>query len=255
MVAALLLALVVRKIVFALLAFNTYAGSLYAVVFSFAVVLFVAALALKTKEHRALTNNHETLRFLSLRPWPSRVVAVLGTLGLFYLLTIKLAAVDWERIISSLSALLICLLLLWLCYQFWGRSKSYGPFFLLVVSILAAGTLAGIRFLGQGANFNESVASHLEQYADYDPSFFVIQLALKPAVQDEAYASFYSFLNKHANIRATVPVPEVPLTDGLKPERIPKPNIFFLVIDALRRDYLSPYSSAVTFTPIYGGVA
>jgi hypothetical protein len=247
--AALLLAFVVRKIIFSLLAFNTYVASLYAIVFSFAVVLFVAALALKIKEHYLLAGNHEKPDFLSLRSGPSRAGAVIGIIGLFYLLTIKLAAIDWERIISSVSALVICLLLLWLCRQFWSRPKSYRPFFLLVVSILAVGALTGVRLLGQGADLNESVARHLEQYADYDPSFFVIQLALKPAVQDEAYAGFYAFLNKHANIRAKVPVPEITLTDSLKAERVSKPNVFFLVIDALRRDYLSPYNPAVTFTP------
>jgi hypothetical protein len=247
--AALLLAFVVRKIIFSLLAFNTYVAGLYAAVFSFTVVLFIVGLTLKIKEHRALMENSERPSFFSLSSGLSRACALLATLGLFYLLAIKLAPADWERIMGSLSAIGICLLLLWLCRSIWGRPRSYAPVFLLTLSILAVGALAGIRFLGQGVNLNQKLANDLDQYADYDPSFFVIQLALKPAVQDEAYAGFYTFLNQHANIRASVSVPEITLTEDLKPESLRKPNIFFLVIDALRRDYLSPYNSAVTFTP------
>ncbi|HEV3038708.1 MAG TPA: sulfatase-like hydrolase/transferase [Candidatus Angelobacter sp.] len=248
--AALVLAFVVRKIVFSLLAFNTYVATLYVAVFSCAVVLFVVALALKIKEHRALAGIAGEPSLLTMKSRLSRAVAVFGTVGLFYLLTIKLAAVDWDRILSSLSALVMSLLLLWICRRFWARSRSYAPSFLLIISILTATTLAAIKSLGQqGTDFHESVAGNLDQYADYDPSFFVIQMALKPAVQDEAYADFYSFLNRHSSIRANVPVPEVNLTDHLKAEPLVQPNIFFLVIDALRRDYLSPYNPDVTFTP------
>ena len=248
--AALLLAFVVRKIVFSLLAFNTYVATLYAAVFSIAVVLFVAALALKIKEQRALAGISEGTSWLSMKSLSSRAVAVLGTIGLFYLLTIKLAAVDWDRIISSLSALVMSLLVLWICRRFWARTRSYAPSFLLILTILVATTLAAIKSLGQqGTSLDGSLAGNLEQYADYDPSFFVIQMALKPAVQDEAYSDFYNFLNRHSNIRAGVPVPEIRLTDDLKAEPLFKPNIFVLVIDALRRDYLSPYNPAVTFTP------
>lgn len=246
--AALLLAFVIRKIIFALLAFNSYVGTLYAAVFSFAVVLFASSLALKIKEHRALTRDSRPfLNLLSSRS--GRLVVVFGTIVLFYVLTIRLAPVDWERIVSSLSALVMFLLLLWICRGFWGQDKTYKPAILLALSTLVVGTLTGIRVLGQGASLSPSIAGSLEQYADYDPSFFVIQLALKPAVQDEAYAGFYNFLNRHANIRATIPAPEITLIDSLKAESGPKPNIFFLVIDALRRDYISPYNPAVTFTP------
>ncbi len=243
-VAALLSAFVIRKIIFSLLSFNTYAAGIYAGIFSFTAVLFASALILRTREHRSQMSEKQR------QSSPlSRAVALLGTLGLFYLFAVKLAPADWERIMGSLSALGISLLLLWLCRSIWGRPKSYAPLFLTILSITTIGMLAGIRFLGQGGHLNQKLSNELEQYTDYDPSFFAIQLALKPAVQDEAYAGFYTFLNKHANIRAAVPVPEITLTENLKPASAGQPNIFFLVIDALRRDYLSPYNSAVTFTP------
>src|SRR5207302_2315786 len=77
----------------------------------------------------------------------------------------------------------------------------------------------------------------------------VIRQALKPAVHDDAYAGFYDFLNKHANIRVAVSQPDVAFATQLKPAGVNPPNIFLFVIDALRRDYISPYNSAVNFTP------
>jgi membrane-anchored protein YejM (alkaline phosphatase superfamily) len=42
---------------------------------------------------------------------------------------------------------------------------------------------------------------------------------------------------------------DVNLVRNLRPTTSPKPNIFIFVIDSLRRDYVSPYNSAVRFTP------
>src|SRR5262249_42764396 len=47
----------------------------------------------------------------------------------------------------------------------------------------------------------------------------------------------------------------VNLVDHLSATPGPKPNIFIFVVDSLRPDYLSPYNSAVTFTPEIGEFA
>ena len=39
---------------------------------------------------------------------------------------------------------------------------------------------------------------------------------------------------------------------SLHPAAARKPNIFLLVVDSMRRDYLSTYNPAVTFTPEIG---
>src|SRR5262249_32258016 len=65
--------------------------------------------------------------------------------------------------------------------------------------------------------------------------------------------TFYKLLALHTNIPrsiATAPVdvdPAGPL--GPSPTPGPKPNIFLIVIDSLRRDYLGAYNGAVNFTP------
>src|SRR5262249_6070432 len=62
-------------------------------------------------------------------------------------------------------------------------------------------------------------------------------------------AEWYKFLSAHAGIRTPIEAPYVPLAADLKPTQGSRPNIFILVIDALRRDYVSAYNPAVKFTP------
>ncbi len=70
-------------------------------------------------------------------------------------------------------------------------------------------------------------------------------------------SNLFSFLQLHSNlgagIKLTLPELQTPVP---RPEPgKPRPNIFFIVVDSLRRDYLSPYNSKVGFTPAIGKFA
>jgi arylsulfatase A-like enzyme len=62
---------------------------------------------------------------------------------------------------------------------------------------------------------------------------------------------FYRLLSAHANIDAAVLIAPKQIDFGppLVSRAARRPDIFLFVIDSLRRDYLSPYNRAVTFTP------
>lgn len=67
---------------------------------------------------------------------------------------------------------------------------------------------------------------------------------------------YFRFLQLHASAAdATITVPDVDF--AAIPARVigDQPDIFLLVIDSLRPDYLSAYNPAVTFTPNIGGFA
>ena len=49
--------------------------------------------------------------------------------------------------------------------------------------------------------------------------------------------------------------PTIDFVSGLGAARVRPPHIFLFIIDSLRRDYLSPYNPAVTFTPEIGRLA
>ena len=245
----LVLAFFLRKIIFPLLAFNNHLADLYAVALSLTAALFVAGLALKIREQSTLESTKEGEGLLRNHSWPGRILTLLVVAGLFYVFVTRLAAIEWEHVLGSLVALTIWALLLWFFLGFARRPAALKSTFLVLVSLGTVADLTGAKLLLSQHEPTGRAVNALEQYADYDPSLFLIQQALKPAIHDEAYDSFYRLLNDHGNMRSAVPAPEVTLAGDLKPTASDKPNIFLFVIDSLRRDYLSPYNSNVNFTP------
>src|SRR4030095_1987174 len=60
----------------------------------------------------------------------------------------------------------------------------------------------------------------------------------------------YAYLRAHTLVPATRIRPiDADFVSPLGPGAIRPPHIFPIVVDSLRRDYLSPYNPAVTFTP------
>jgi hypothetical protein len=76
----------------------------------------------------------------------------------------------------------------------------------------------------------------------------VIYDAIAPAESD---GGFFRFLTQNTNIPRSTPIAPAPmnLVAHMTPTSSPKPNIFMIVVDSLRRDYLSPYNRDVDFTP------
>jgi glucan phosphoethanolaminetransferase (alkaline phosphatase superfamily) len=249
--AGFLLFLLFRKIIFALLSFNNHLANLYAAEFAITMVLFSAALVLRFKERSMLSEGQESV---ARKQSPAKAAWLLaGAIGFFYLFAIKFAHVDWDHVLSSVTALITSGLLLWffLAVPHRERTRNYGVKFLLPLSVLVIAGLAGLRALA----LRENVAAQLDEYSNYHPSFFALQQVLKPSVEDEEHAAWYRFLTEHANIRRPVEVPFLALAENLTPTTLEKPNIFVFVIDALRRDYVSAYNPAVTFTPAVGSFA
>jgi membrane-anchored protein YejM (alkaline phosphatase superfamily) len=89
----------------------------------------------------------------------------------------------------------------------------------------------------------------VESYVNFDGSFRLVRSLLAPPKRREC-DDFCEFLHQHANIRADAKLtaPETELAVGM-PEVKDAPNIFVIVVDSLRPDYLSPYNSNVRFTP------
>jgi arylsulfatase A-like enzyme len=83
----------------------------------------------------------------------------------------------------------------------------------------------------------------------FDASARLAEALLRPAVQ--AGESIYRFLLENSNIPASVRVDplDLKLADPLVPGPGPRPDIYIVVVDSLRQDYLGAYNPAVTFTP------
>lgn len=82
-----------------------------------------------------------------------------------------------------------------------------------------------------------------------DPSFRTLREVLRPPAP--ADADFYPFLQRHTNLgpEVTVPVFDVRHAPLGGVPAATRPHVFLFVIDSLRRDYVSAYNAANTFTP------
>lgn len=94
------------------------------------------------------------------------------------------------------------------------------------------------------------------KYAAVDGAFRLLS-ATSGRAESSDDSAFYDFLAKRTNLAGSLTIEplEVELSPGFQPSAGGKPNIFVFVMDSLRRDYLSPFNPAVTFTPRLGAFA
>lgn len=94
------------------------------------------------------------------------------------------------------------------------------------------------------------VDTALRQHAAFDASFAAAREIMTP-VDELPCNEQCQFIAHQTNIPATASVNlhDLDLVQHLAPAPGPKPNIFVIVVDSLRQDYLSPYNPAVSFTP------
>jgi hypothetical protein len=100
--------------------------------------------------------------------------------------------------------------------------------------------------------FDMSLA--IDRYATFDTSLTVLLDVLRPLIAD---GDFFVDLGRAGNVTDDSSLPAIPLGALDEPRAIAtyRPNIFFIVVDSLRPDYVSAYNPIVTFTPAVGAFA
>lgn len=123
----------------------------------------------------------------------------------------------------------------------------------VVPAVVALATLfavphAALRLAAWTGDRTLEPAAAFERYAAADPLFkFMSDGLVTRAGFDGEY---FRFLQVYTNARgASITIPDVDLTTAPARPAGHRPDIFLFVIDSLRRDYLSPYNPAVSFTP------
>jgi glucan phosphoethanolaminetransferase (alkaline phosphatase superfamily) len=168
------------------------------------------------------------------------VVVLLGIGVLASVATAHTARMDWDHMAGSTVA-----------YTLW--VVSFGCFYGMMRSAPAhryvrnAAIVAVLLFFRWS---NRSVsAAELGEVAAVNGSFQLTRHMPSAAAADDS--SFYRFLSGNTNIPTSVRIAPVDIQfSNLRYTPSEKrPHIFVFVIDSLRRDYLSPYNRAVTFTP------
>lgn len=95
---------------------------------------------------------------------------------------------------------------------------------------------------------DDEVGRAMETYAAHDASFQLVHHILGNG-HSESCAELCRIMREYSNIRDAHAKAEVDLVDSLAASRGMRPNIFLLVIDSLRPDYLGAYNPKVDFTP------
>jgi hypothetical protein len=225
-----------------------------AIVFAGAIVLSYAGVACRSFERSGRSASSGALVFLApLAPGPQ--TPRIARLAIFALLAVTAfaaattaAVMDWNFLLQKLTALVVWVFAFAACYAAMpvpaGRHRAAAAY--LGVCVIALGAFKGLS-VWKGAS------PALDAYAGRDPSFKVVRDLLRrpqgTASRDDA--AYYRYLQDRTNIPRSVHiepadirfVPELSASSG------PKPNVFIFVLDSLRRDYVSAYNPAVTFTP------
>ena len=252
--AIILLALGLKSIAFVPLSFSGLLATLVAAAVAFSVVAFLSGISLRL--YRPEQGEIESpLALLLLSRFPGslsrtlQAVVLLAGSALAAWLLVTLSISDWEYLIQKLLVLAIWAAGFAFFYSISSPAKRAGDAFVIGAAIVVC-FYVGLMALQPRWTLNGQ-SQALEEYANYDVGFRLARNVLSPPKTVAADDSLYTFLVNNTNIPRSVHTDPVyiNLAGKLVATPGPKPNIFILVIDSLRRDYLSIYSPEVTFTP------
>lgn len=167
------------------------------------------------------------------------------------------AQLDWNFLFQKLG---VCLL--WALALGWGSIASAGiaarfPWLTRrtcdgLAAVMVVAGLAGVPLATRAAAWSGDVRLDpvfvLDRYAALDGSYQLVRSLLK--TNGGADAEFYRFLKANSTLGLISASPvNVDFVARFQPAPAPPPHVFLFIVDSLRRDYLSPYNPAVTFTP------
>jgi len=164
-----------------------------------------------------------------------------------YALVEMVRHLDWNFLLQKLSVLVI-----WMAtFACAGaaireRRRRASGIWLAAIPVLVFGLSHASRLL--------NIRSELDRYAALDPSFRLIRDA--QSGHSSATAEYYRLLRANTLLAPRdIHPPDVDFVRPLGRAPVPPPNIFLIVVDSMRRDYLSPYNAEASFTPAIARLA
>lgn len=255
--AVILLTQVLKVVVFVPLSFSGPLATAVALAIAFSLVSFLSGISMRLYRPEKGALESPLALFLAplhfIRPIPQAAQAaiLLLTSGIGAWLLVRTSTMDWEYLIQELIILAIWTGTFGFFYVTASRSAKRGGDSLVVAAAILVCAYIGLAAMQSRRPVLGEKWKSLEEYSGYDVGFRLVRSALSPPTAVRADDSLYTFLVDHTNIPRSVrtdPV-DIELAGKLTVTSGPKPDIFVLVIDSLRRDYLSIYNPAVTFTP------
>ena len=271
LVAAALLWLVFRALVFPPLSFRGWLADGVAAALAVSLVTFATGISIRLAHPEDELESGLALLLLPLRflrrlpAWARAIFFVLLAGATWYLATAT-SQLDWEYLLQKLAALFVWTVTFAAFYSLQrpaeGKRNSlwrYGA--AAAVLVLYVGLITWQpREAASGAVESEAAAT-VDDYANYDVSFRLVDELLSGPGAGSAgqpgSGAFFTFLAENTHIARSRPVApvDIRLVEHLRDSGGPKPHIFVFVIDSLRRDYLGAYNPAVAFTPNFDSFA
>ncbi len=256
-------ALLLKFVAFAPISFSGSLATWTALAIAFSLVFFASGISVRLyhSEDGAVASPLELLlsplRFLQKTPRALQALLLIAASVAVAFALIAVRTNDWQYLLQKVIIAAAWAAIVAFFYVSAGPSRKPGGAGTIV-------TVAGVLCLFMGAvvlqphwasastKLTPEGFAFLDEYSNYDVGFRLARSILSPppaaAPEDD---SLYTFLVNNTNIPRsahTEPV-NIKLDGDLVASSGPKPNIFIVVIDSLRRDYVSSYNPNVTFTP------
>jgi hypothetical protein len=245
---AFVIGIVLDRFLASALSFEGWAAHLYAILFAMASTLFFGYLVspFLSATGAPVGRSKSVLRSMLL---PFAVVLC----ALAVAMPALIGGGDWNGVQQSTFAILFWIVLSLCVYTLRPRRQRYSAATILAVLLLAGFTYKALqatdifwaRALG---STDDDVARAMETYAAQDTSFQLAHHILGNA-REMPCGDLCRILRQYTNIRDAEAKTDVSLVDELIPTTTQRPNIFILVIDSMRPDYLGAYNPKVDFTP------
>jgi len=244
-------ALIFQKVLLASIPFVGLEASLYSIVIAAALVMLGAGLRVVVPQPQPVTD----IKSWQDAPATQNAALMLVLLAAAYTVPAVIGVMDWNSILAKLWSIVL-----------WGavfalflrtsRSKvvQYPAWLLLVLGAASFSAYYASRaesaYAEKAWNSKPGLRAAVSRHVNFDASYAAVA-DLWSVSQEKPCDALCRFLKEQTGIPASVAVQpvDVKLVEKLEATHQPKPNIFVIVVDSLRRDYVSAYNPAVQFTP------
>jgi len=223
---------------------------IYAVAVSATITAILAGLQLrKGTDHRLGKPRRRLTRIEQVG-----AVIVIGLLN--YVVPAFIGNLDWQYLLIRLWGIAFVIAIMTVIYHSKALSRTKVYRFSVLLLFAAIG-LAGNAALNGSEKLwpkvlkqkDFSLREALDQYETSDGTLMLARSFLAGPIKDPC-DSFCHFLLENSNlVRRHLTGGHFDLVDGLVASPKKKPNVFIIVVDSLRQDYVSSYNPAVSFTP------
>jgi len=165
-----------------------------------------------------------------------------------YAVVAAVRELDWNFLLQKLSVLIVWLLTLVSAYAAVGarRPRRSSPMWVAAVPIVVFVLYHWLAWINPWTT--------IDRYSAVDPSLRLIRDAR--TAQSSETAAHYAFLRSQTLLMPPLlRSPEIDFVRPINPAAGRRPNILLILMDSLRRDYLSAYNPTVAFTPEIGKLA